>query len=79
MAYQDLKKEENCSKISSVYIISIEKKRLVYMHIVIYIVILWLTRPSRKDDSARRIFFYSCIYLLLYYLYPVAMLLPSAI
>ena len=48
VAYQDLKKEENCSKISSVYIISIEKKILVYMHIVIYGSVLWLTRPSRK-------------------------------
>ncbi len=43
------KKKIDSSKISSVYIISIEKKRLVYMHIVIYIVndsVLWLTRPS---------------------------------
>ena len=54
------KKKIDSSKISSVYIISIEKKRLVYMHIVIYIVIIMvvfcgLPGPQDKDDSARRI------------------------
>ena len=54
------KKKIDSSKIcSSVYIIS-KKKRPVYMHIVIYIVIIMvvfcgLPGPQDKDDSARRI------------------------
>ena len=63
MAYQDLKKKENCSKISSVYIISIEKKRLVYMHIVIYMVVFCgLPGPQEKYDSARRIWILDTIF-----------------
>ena len=59
MAYQDLKKIDSSRICSSVYIIS-KKKRPVYMHIVIYIVIIMvvfcgLPGPQDKDDSARRI------------------------
>ena len=35
------------SVVQCIIIIS-KKKRLVYMHIVIYSSVLWLTRPSRK-------------------------------
>ena len=37
--------------------ISIEKKRLVYMHIVVVIMVVFcgLPGPQEKDDSARRI------------------------
>ncbi len=58
------KKKIDSSKISSVYIISIEKKRLVYMHIVIYIVIIMVVfcGSQEKDDSARRIWIMDIIF-----------------
>ena len=57
------KKKIDSSKISSQC--TIEKKRPVYMHIVIYIVngsVCGLPGPRDKDDSARRIWILDIIF-----------------